>query len=78
MSDTITLNDPNPIERRHLLVVAVEVRSVYGCDKIYPSNRPAELFAQLAGTKTLSPADLLTIQALGFEVAEIHKRKLPL
>jgi hypothetical protein len=57
-------------------VVAVEVRNVYGLDKIYPANRPAELFAQLAGTKTLSPADLLTIQALGFEVAEIHKKKL--
>lgn len=59
-------------------VVAVEVRSVYGQDKIYPANTPAQLFASLTGTKTFSLRDLNHIQALGFEVAEIHKRKLPL
>lgn len=59
------------------IVCAVEVRSVYGVDKIYPANRTATLFAELTGTKTLSPADILTIEALGFEIANITKKELP-
>lgn len=74
----IVLNDPTPIERRLHQVVAVEVKSIYGQDKIYPANLPAHIFTSLTGTKTLSLRDLNNIQALGFEVAEIHKRKLPL
>ena len=60
------------------LVVAVEVKTVYGVDKIYPANTAAQIFTSLTGTKTLSLRDLNNIQALGYEVAEIHKRKLPL
>ena len=59
-------------------VVSVEVRTVYGNDLIYPVNEPAKIFASLTGTKTLTLADLQRIQALGFEVAEVHSRKLPL
>lgn len=33
----------------------LEVRSVYGCDKIYPMNLEANLLAEIAGTVTLAP-----------------------
>ncbi len=59
-------------------VVAVEVRSVYGNELIYPVNEPAKIFASLTGNKTLNLVDLQRIQSLGFEVAEVHSRKLPL
>lgn len=59
-------------------VVAVEVRNVYGNELIYPVNEPAKIFASLTGNKTLNLVDLQRIQALGFEVAEVHSRKLPL
>lgn len=32
----------------------MNVVAVYGQDKIYPTNTPAQLFASIAGTKTLS------------------------
>lgn len=76
--ERITLDDPSPIERRKPLVVTVEVRNVYGNELIYPINEPAKIFASLTGNKTLNLADIQRIQQLGFEVAEIHKRKLPL
>lgn len=59
-------------------VVSVEVRNVYGNELIYPVNEPAKIFASLTGNKTLNLVDLQRIQALGFEVAEVHSRKLPL
>lgn len=53
------------------LVVKVEVRNVYGNATIYPANAAAERFAAIAGKKTLSNADLMNIQALGFFVKKI-------
>lgn len=59
-------------------IVTVEVRNVYGNELIYPINEPAKIFASLTGNKTLNLVDLQRIQALGFKVAEVHSRKLPL
>ena len=59
-------------------VAAVEVRNVYGNELIYPVNEPAKIFASLTGNKTLTLVDLQRIQSLGFEVAEVHSKKLPL
>lgn len=75
--ERITITEPTPIERRACLVCAVEVRTIYGVDKIYPANRTAELFASLAGTKTLTSADIMTIEALGFGIANVTKKELP-
>lgn len=58
------------------LVVEVEVRSIYGNSMIYPANAAAERFAEIAGKKTLSNADLMNIQALGFTVEEVSIKKL--
>jgi hypothetical protein len=50
--------------------ITVKVKSVYGNITDYPSCPTAQLFAQLLGTKTLTPQALKTIQALGFEVKQ--------
>ncbi len=64
--------DPLPGEA----VAAFEVRNVFGNDLIYPANEAAELFAKIAGKKTLDRADLKNIAALGFRVAEVTTKKL--
>lgn len=50
--------------------VTVTIKSVYGNITAYPSCPTAALFAQLLGTKTLTPQALKTIKALGFEVIQ--------
>ena len=50
--------------------VTVTVKSVYGNVTAYPACPTAQLFAQLLGTKTLTPQALKTIKALGFEVIQ--------
>lgn len=50
--------------------VTVTIKSVYGNVTAYPSCPTAALFAQLVGTKTLTPQALKTIKALGFEVIQ--------
>ena len=49
-------------------VVTVQVRSVYGNELVYPACRHAVLFAEIAGTKTLSESVLRRIRALGYEI----------
>lgn len=65
-------------QRQERLTVKVEVRSVYGTEKIYPANFEAERFAAIAGTKTLSLADLENIKRLGILVEEVSPKKLKL
>ena len=48
--------------------IMVEVRDVYGQSKIYPVCGEAQIFAAIAGTKTLLPEDIKRIQMLGYEV----------
>jgi hypothetical protein len=50
--------------------VTVTIKSVYGNITAYPACPTAALFAQLLGTKTLTPQALKTIKALGFEVIQ--------
>lgn len=42
----------------------LEVRSVYGLDKIYPMNQQAKMVAALAGTKTLGTREIALAWAL--------------
>lgn len=48
--------------------IEIEVRSIYGVTKAYPVCDRAKLFADLAGTKTLTGAALRTIERMGFEI----------
>jgi len=51
----------------------VTVKPIYGIDKLYPVNTPAELLARIAGTKTLTLQTLETALELGFELVVCHR-----
>jgi hypothetical protein len=53
--------------------VLVEVRSVYGKQRIYPANATAEHFTSLVGQKTLTMDHLRVIQALGYAVETVSR-----
>lgn len=57
-------------------VVQVQVKSVYGSQMIYPANETAELFAAIAGTKTLSNVALAYAERLGFQVKQVEAYKI--
>lgn len=59
-------------------VIEVEVKSVYGTDKIYPVNLAAQALARIAGTKTLSVSTLKEACLLGLEVVEINRNYAPI
>jgi hypothetical protein len=59
------------MDRRVLLVRVV---NVYGRETVYPANRAAELIAQIAGHKTLTPATLRLAEQLGYEVHDLSRR----
>lgn len=48
--------------------VQIQIKTVYGNVTYYPVNETAKRFATIAGTKTLSIANIKHIQALGFAV----------
>lgn len=52
----------------------VDVKSVYGVDKVYPHCDEAKVLATLAGTKTLTPDTIVLARKLGFTF-EIVGRK---
>lgn len=56
--------------------VFVTVRRVYGNKVIYPACDTARDFARIAGTKTLTPATLRQIQAMGYSISEKHESQL--
>lgn len=58
-------------------ILQVEVRNVYGKPVVYPSNKTAELFAAIAGTKTLSTAVLANARQLGFDIKQVEAYPLP-
>lgn len=55
--------------------ITVEIKNVYGNTTIYPVCAKAKLFADIAGTKTLTFAAIHKIKFLGFEV--IVQQPLP-
>lgn len=48
--------------------IKVEIKSVFGVEKIYPACETAEGFCKLIGQKTLTERDINRIKALGYEV----------
>jgi hypothetical protein len=49
-------------------IVEVEVKDVYGAAKYYPICEKAQLFADIAGTKTLTVEVIKKIEALGYSI----------
>jgi len=62
--------DPNQIN-----TIIVEVRDVYGQSKIYPVCGEAQIFAEIAGTKTLMPKTIQLVKMLGYEV-KVKQREI--
>jgi hypothetical protein len=48
--------------------IVVRIKTVYGVDKVYPVCAKAQLFADIAGTTTLRPSDIMAIHALGYGI----------
>lgn len=48
--------------------ITVKFKDVYGNRLVYPVCEDAHRFANIAGTKTLSPVVISTIKAMGFHV----------
>jgi hypothetical protein len=48
--------------------IKVEIKSVFGVEKIYPACTTAESFCSLIGQKTLTERDIAIIKKLGYEV----------
>jgi hypothetical protein len=48
--------------------IKVKLKNVYGQDLVYPVCSKAKVFAQIAGTTTLTPETLSKITLLGYEV----------
>lgn len=55
------------------LAVVVEVKNVYGVLKVYPACPKSRLFAEIAGSKTLTHRALTQIEALGYEIVQGHR-----
>ena len=56
--------------------IKVKLKNVYGQDLVYPACSKAKLFAQIAGTTTLTPETLSKIMFLGYEVINVQPTKL--
>jgi hypothetical protein len=48
--------------------ITVTIKSVYGVDRIYPACEHSQLFADIAGTKTLERSVIERIKKLGYTV----------
>ena len=48
--------------------ITVEIKNVYGIEPVYPACKASELFAKIAGTRTLTRHALRDIQALGYSI----------
>jgi len=59
------------------LTLRVRVERVYGRYTIYPANETAELFARIAGTKTLTNSNLGLAERLGFLIEQVPAVSLP-
>ena len=44
----------------------IEIKSVYGQDKVYPVCEKAQIIASLSGTKTLTPETIALAKLLGY------------
>lgn len=60
-------------------LLELQVRSVYGTERIYPINEQARKIAALLGRKTLNKEDVARLQDIGFKVSWVASDpKIPL
>lgn len=51
--------------------IKIQIRTVYGVERIYPVCSKARIFAKLVGQATLTRADILKIKELGFSIEQV-------
>jgi hypothetical protein len=49
--------------------LTVQIKQVYGTEKIYPVSKEALIFAKMLHQTTLTREDIAQIKALGYEIA---------
>jgi len=49
--------------------IIVTIKNVYGTETVYPSCPKGQVFAKIAGTKTLTLDTIKLIKALGYTVS---------
>lgn len=52
--------------------IIVQIKNVYGEEKIYPMCDKAQALAAIAGTKTLTRQTLRQVKALGYAIKVSH------
>lgn len=62
------MKDTQPIGTVQLLV-----KQQYGNQALHPHNQTAKVFAEIAGTKTLTIANIKHIMKLGYMVEYVHQ-----
>lgn len=55
--------------------IVLRVANNYGTEVFYPACRLSQLFADIAGTKTLTGQNVARILVMGFEIDYIATRK---
>ncbi len=48
------------------MTLKLQVKQVYGRDRVYPMNETAAAVARLMGRKTFTPAEVDTLREIGF------------
>ena len=51
-----------------IMEITVRITSNYGAKAVYPVCETAQIFAAIAGTKTLKPETINCIKALGYKI----------
>lgn len=64
--------------KENVMRIEIEVREVYGNTLLYPMNDAAKALARIAGTKTISAANVKDACALGLEVYEVRRNYAPI
>ena len=54
--------------------VQVNIKQVYGVERIYPINDKAIFLTQLTNKKTLDSKDIELIKKLGYQIEVINKK----
>lgn len=56
------------------LIAFVEIKNVYGVERIYPANETAKILTNMTGKKTLERDNVERIKKLGIAVEVITKK----
>lgn len=64
-----TAEDTQAVDGFDYATIVVQIREVYGIERVYPVCEAATTFAQMKGQRTLTQRDIDHIKQLGYRVA---------